>query len=205
MKKTIRIIAALALSLVSLTAGAQLRWAGAVGVNVNNLKFKQDLVTVDKSMGASAGLVGELMFPGIGFGLDLGLLYNMQGADVNLGEREVWASIGAGKEKVMIHNLNIPLHLRFKYTRLGGFEDKVAPFVFGGPEFNLQIAHNNGDLFKYSGGDLGLTAGGGVELFKRWQVSVAYTWGMTYVCKTKLLDNFSAQSRQLRISALYFF
>ena len=67
------------------------------------------------------------------------------------------------------------------------------------------MAHNCGDAFKFSGGDLGLTCGGGVELFRNWQLTVQYTWGMTYALKTKLLDNFSARSRQWTVRAAYFF
>ena len=59
--------------------------------------------------------------------------------------------------------------------------------------------------FKYAGGDLGLTAGGGVELWKRWQVSVQYTWGMTYLLKTRKLENYSAQNRQWAVRVAYFF
>ena len=203
MKKIFLIIAAICA--VAVSGSAQMRWAGTVGVNVDNLKFKQDLVTVDKMIGGSAGVIGEMMFPGIGFGLDLGMMYNMQGAKINLGEREVWSSLGYGKETAMIHSINIPLHLRFKYVRMNGLEDKIAPLIYGGPEFNVQVAHSNGDIFKYSGGDVSMTVGGGFELFKRWQLTCSYTWGMTYAVKTKLLDDFSAQSRQLTIRALYFF
>ena len=176
-------------------AKAQFRYGPVVGVTLNRLVFKQDLVDVTQQVGYMAGIQGELMFPGIGVGIDLGLLYNQQGAMVKLGQKEIWASEGYGSERVYLHNIQIPVHLRFKYTRLNGIEDKIAPIVFGGPEFNIQVAHGRCDAFKYSGGDLGLTAGVGAELFRRWQVTGSYTWGMSYALKTKLLDAFSAQSR----------
>lgn len=195
----------LALILCSTTGVAQMRWAATAGPTINNLIFKQDLVSVSQTVGYTAGVTGELMFPGIGIGLNLGLLYNQQGAKVNLGERKVWSSLGYGNEQVYVHNINIPVHLRLKYTRLNGIEDKIAPIIFGGPEFNIQVAHGGCDAFKFSGGDLGLTCGVGAELFKRWQITGSYTWGMTYVLKTKLLDDFSARSRQWTIKASYFF
>lgn len=176
-----------------------------MGVTLNRLVFKQDLVDVTQQVGYMAGIQGELMFPGIGVGIDLGLLYNQQGAMVKLGQKEIWASEGYGSERVYLHNIQIPVHLRFKYTRLNGIEDKIAPIVFGGPEFNIQVAHGRCDAFKYSGGDLGLTAGVGAELFRRWQVTGSYTWGMSYALKTKLLDDFSAQSRQWTVKVAYFF
>lgn len=204
MKKKL-IIAALAILGVAFGASAQMRWAPVVGVTGNSLKFKQDLVEVSPTVGYQAGIMGEMIFPGIGIGLDLGLLYNQSGGEVNLGNRLIWSSEGYGKEKVYLHNINIPVHLRFKFTRLNGLEDKIAPVIYGGPEFNIQVAHGRCKAFDYSGGDFGLTVGGGAELWKRWQITGGYTWGMTYVLKTKLLDHFSARSRQWFVRCAYFF
>jgi hypothetical protein len=199
------ILLILALCLAAPAANAQFRWSGTAGVSVNSLKFKQDLVDVSSTIGYSAGVNGELMFPGIGFGMSIGMLYNQQGGKANLGQREVWAADGYGNEQIFLHNILIPVHLRFKYTRLNGLEDKIAPLVFGGPEFDIQVAHGKCKAFDYSGGDLGLTAGIGAEIFKRWQITGSYTWGMTYVLKTSLLDNFSARSRQWNVRLAYFF
>lgn len=187
------------------SAQARMRWAATAGLNVSTLHFKQDLIPIGKVATYAAGVTGETIFPGIGIGLDLGLLYDQQGAMVDLGKREVWSSLGYGNEHVYLHTIKIPVHLRWKYTRLNGLEDKIAPIIFGGPEFDIQVAHGKCDAFKYSGGDLGLAVGVGAELWKKWQVTAGYTWGMTYVLKTKLLDEFSAQSRQWTIRLSYFF
>lgn len=200
-----KIILAASLVLISLSAGAQFRWGPTLGFNYSTLKFKQDLVTVDKVADFEAGVQAEIMFPGIGFGVDLGFMYNMLGANVNLGEKTVWSSLGYGKERVYLHNIHIPLHLRFKWTRMSGLEDIIAPFAFGGPDFNLQVATGNTDAFKCSHGDLGLTAGLGFELWRKWQVSASYTWGMTYALRTKLLDNFSARNRYWTARVTYLF
>lgn len=193
------------MALASLSAVAQFRYAAVAGANFSTLKFKQDLVEVNTVVGYCAGVQGELMFPGIGLGIDLGLLYNQLGAKVNLGQKPVWSTLGYGDERVYIHNLNIPVHLRFKWTRMNGLEEKIAPFVFGGPEFNLQVGHSRCEAIKFSGGDMGLTAGIGAELFRRWQVSGSYTWGMTYALKTRLLDDFSARNRAWTVRVAYFF
>ena len=196
----------------AMPAAAQFRYAPIVGVTVNDLKFKQKLFPVDKTVGFEAGIMGELMFPGIGFGMDFGLLYDMMGAKTDLGSREVWASQGFGNQNQMLHAIQIPVHIRFKWTRMNGLEDYIAPFVYGGPDFDILVGHSKfkgdegaGDPYKFTGGDLGLTAGGGAELFKRWQVSVQYTWGMTYLLKTRKLDNLSAQNRQWAVRVAYFF
>lgn len=184
---------------------AQFRYGAVVGVDITDLTFKQDLITVDQSVGYSAGLVTELMFPGIGFGLDAGIIYAQRGAIMHLGEKKIWASEGYGNTRSYLHYIQIPVHLRFKYTNLNGLEDYVAPFVFGGPEFMILAAHNKVSALKYAGGDIGLTAGVGFELFRRWQVSASYTWGMTYALKTVLLDNFSARNRSWDVRVAYMF
>lgn len=184
---------------------AQFRYGATAGLNISTLNFKQDLVGVSTAVGYSAGVVGELMFPGIGFGIDLGLYYNQLGAKVNLGEKPVWSYDGYGDERVYLHNIQIPLHLRFKWTRMEGLEEKIAPFVYGGPDFTILAAHGKCKAFDYAGGELGLTAGIGVELFRRWQVTGSYTWGMTYAVKTRLLDDFSARNRHWAVRVTYFF
>ena len=186
-------------------AFAEFRWGASAGLNVSNLKFNQKLVPVKSVAAYDAGISGEMIFPGIGIGVNIGLFYNQQGAKVDLGSRQVWSSIGFGNEHVMLHNIRIPVHLRCKYTRLNGIENKIAPIIYGGPEFDIQVGHTNASAFKTSGGDLGLTVGLGAELYKKWQLTAGYTWGMTYALKTKLLDNFSAQSRQWNIRLAYYF
>ena len=205
-RQIVKLLSILSVIIVcSASANAQFRYAAVVGPEFTNLKFKQDLVDVSQTFSYQLGVQGEMMFPGLGFGIDLGLLYNQLGAKVNLGQRKVWASQGYGDERVRLHTIQIPLHLRFKWTRMNGLEDIIAPFVYGGPDFNILAGHGKCDAFSYAGGDLSLSVGGGVELFKKWQLSFHYSWGMTYALKTVLLDNFSARSRSYSIRVGYFF
>lgn len=186
------LVLALLILAAALGAAAQFRYAPMVGITVDDLKFKQDLFPVSSTVGAQAGVQAELMFPGIGFGMDFALFYNMMGAKTDLGSRHLWASEGFSNENLRVHTITIPLHLRFKWTRMNGFEDYLAPFVYGGPDFSIAVGHNklrgnagSGNPYKFAGADLGLVCGGGVELWKRWQLSVQYTWGMTYMVKTR--------------------
>ncbi len=205
-------IALLILAATVIPAAAQFRYAPVAGVTINNLAFKQDIFDVDKTVGFQAGMIGEFMFPGIGFGIDFGVLYNMMGAKTNIGQREVWAVDGYGKYTNSIHMLQIPFHLRFKWTRMNGLEDYIAPFVYGGPDFGIMLGHSSikgnpgtGEAFEYSHGDFAISVGGGVELFKRWQVGLQYTWGMAYLTKTIKLDNHAARNRQWLFRVAYFF
>ncbi len=59
-------------------ASAQFRYGPMAGVNFNTLKFKQDLMTINSQVGPLGGIAGEMMFPGIGIGVDLGLFYQMR-------------------------------------------------------------------------------------------------------------------------------
>ena len=205
MKKILIAIIVMCAFLGTTTANAQLRYGVIAGASINDFKFTQDLIKVDKEVGYSAGVFSELMFPGIGFGLDLGLMYSQRGATLHLGEKEVWASDGFGNERTYLHCIELPINLRFKYHRLNGIEDYVAPFVFGGPSFTLLVGHGNIDALEYAGGEMGLQAGLGFEILKNWQIMASHNWGMTYRLKTKKLNDFSARNRSWNIRAVYFF
>lgn len=208
MKKTL--ISLIALIAAVIPASAQFRYGPQAGVNISTLNFKQNLITVDQMAAPSAGLLCEFIFTSFGVGIDFGIGYSMTGAFVNLGEKPIWSLNGFGREHVMLHNLHIPLHLRFKWTKMQGLEDYIAPIVYGGPEFDIQLGHsrmvsNGQKAFKYAGGDFALGCGLGVELFKRWQLTAGYTWGMTYALKTRQLDDFSARWQGWNVRVAYMF
>ncbi|MDE6484904.1 MAG: PorT family protein [Duncaniella sp.] len=186
-------------------AQAQFRWGATAGATLTTLDFSQDLFKVSSHAGATAGVKGELMFPGIGFGIEFGALYEMRGAGMNIGEKLIWSSQGYGKIDSYLQYLDIPLHLKFKWTRMDGFEDYLAPFVQGGPELNILLGHNHNAPLDYNAVGLGLTAGGGVELYKRWQVGVFYSWGMTNAVSMPILNDFNARNRTWNFRVTYFF
>ena len=144
-RKLLTFIIAAAALCGSSVASAQFRWGATIGGNFNNFKFKQsDILTVDKGFGESVGINGEMMFPGIGFGIDLGLRYEQLGASLNLGDFPMWASQGySADERIYLHNIQIPFNLKFKYTRFQGFEDYPRAICVrrsgvqhpGGPQF----------------------------------------------------------------------
>lgn len=205
MKKIISLaVIALILS-AGFKASAQFRYGPAVEVGVTNLKFKQDLFDVSKQIGYGAGVAAELMFPGVGFGIDFGLSYEMRGAKLNMAQCELWNWMGVGNRHLQLHTLVLPIHLRFKYTRLNGIEDKIAPLIYAGPSFGFNVGHSANSALEYAGADLGIDMGLGAEVFRRWQVSVSYTLGMTYTLKAKILTNFSARSNSWAVRVAYLF
>jgi hypothetical protein len=187
------------------TSKAEFRWGATAGASITTLKFKQELATINQGVGPTLGIQGEMMFPGIGLGIDLGAMYTMQGATLNLQDFPVWSTDGYGKERSYLHTLSIPIDLRFKWTRMNGLEDYVAPFVFGGPVFNFTVCHNSLKAMEYPLGAIGVQAGLGFEILQRWQIQGSYTWGMTYSTRAVKLIDYSAREKYWTVRAVYFF
>lgn len=178
---------------VALGASAKFRCGPTVGANFDRFVWKQNLISSTTLPGFSAGLQCELMIPGIGFGIDFGLKYAFRGGRCGFGEQYVWSSDGIENTDLRFHTIQVPLNLRFKWTRMDGFENYLAPFVFAGPQFNFNVGNTKCDAVKRAGAAVGLEVGLGVELFKRYQLSGGYVWDVTYDTKTYKLDNFSAR------------
>ena len=206
----LRLLGILLLAATALSASAQFRYGPIAGANFSNVKFKQELVSSNMQIGPTAGLQCEFIFTSFGLGIDFGLGYSMTGAKINLDERPIWGLQGFGQPRALIHNLQIPIHLRFKWTKMQGFEEILAPFCYAGPDFNIQVGHsrvraNGNDAFKFSGGDVAIGCGLGVELLKQWQISAGYSWGLTYALKTRLLEDYSARCSGWHLRLAYLF
>ena len=174
-----RILTALLLAIVTFGASAEFRWGPTAGINISELYWKQKLVSNDLLVGPNVGLMGELMIPGVGFGVDFAVKYSMRGSEVNFGDQKIWSSDGYGKEKLWFHTLQIPVNLRFKYTRLNGLE--------------------------HPAGSVAIQCGIGGEFFERYQLTAGYSWGVSYDCRTIKLDNFSARTQgwQINVAVLF--
>lgn len=178
---------------VALGASAKFRWGPTVGANFPYYYWEQNLISSTTKPGFSAGLQCEVMIPGIGFGVDFGIKYVNRGGKVGFGERFIWSSDGIETTNLRLHTIQVPVNLRFKWTRMDGFENYLAPFVYAGPQFNFNVANSGCDAVKRAGASVGLGVGGGVELFKRYQLSFGYIWDVTYDVETYKLDGFSAR------------
>lgn len=195
----------LLLAVAALPAAAQYRWGVVAGADISGYHFKNYLFDTSRSPGFSAGVMGEIMFPGIGFGMDIGLLYNFHGGKLNLGQKEVWASEGYGDQQCWIHSMRIPVNLKFRYSNLNGLERIVAPFAYAGPYFSFTLGHNHVPALTYPAGSFGLQCGLGAELFEKIQVSGGYAWGMSYEIQTVKLSNVSGRSSGWQIKVAYLF
>ncbi len=205
MRKIFSVLALAAMLLCSFSASAQFRYGAMLGADMSDLKFKQDIATVKKAYGPTAGVVAEMMFPGIGFGVDFGLYYEMRGAELDLGAHKLWASQGYGNEMTRLHYLVIPFHLRYKYTRMNGFEDILAPLAYVGPSLGMLVGHSKVDCMQYPFGELSIDFGLGVEIKHNWQLTAGYSMGLTYALKDKILSNYSARNNGWNVRVSYFF
>lgn len=188
----------------------EMRWGVTAGLTVTNQKwsqdqFRQEPFDSDKSLGYAGGIIGEYEIPGIGFGIDIGLQYVQRGSSMNLGDFAVWADDDFGRERAYLHYLDVPFHLRFKYMNLNGFERKLAPFAFAGPNMSILLAHNDLNAFNYKSVQLGIEVGIGVEIYRDFQLSGSFNWDVTGTARAVKLDNFNSHNRTWHIALTYFF
>ena len=204
MKKLTLLITVLILSTTAMAQTAS-RWGITAGANINELHFKQhDIVPTTRMWGPQLGVIGEMNFSGIGFGVEGGLLYTLKQAKVDYGSRTVWSSLGQGNETVSMHYLDVPLHLKFKYHRLGGLESSFMPLVYVGPQFSFLVHGSHGDLNKYPPVNVYLDMGVGCELMERVQVRGGYNFSVGQTLHTKILDENVAKNRTWYVNLTWF-
>lgn len=205
MKKISLLIAAMVLTCSTAMAQTTSRWGVTAGANINTVHFKQKDIVPSKTMwGPQLGVTGEMNFSGIGFGAEGSLLYTLKQGKVDYGSRTVWASVGAGNETVAMHYLDVPLHLKFKYNRLNGFENTLKPMIYVGPQFSFLVHGSHGNLNSYPPVNVYLDMGAGIELLERWQIRGGYCFSIGQSFHTKLLDENFAKNRTWYFNLTYF-
>lgn len=206
MKKTFLLIAALLLTATAAMAQTTSRWGITAGANFNEVHFKQtDIVPSKRAWGPQVGVTGEMNFSGVGFGVDGGLLYTLKQGKVNYGDRTIWSSVGAGNETVSMHYLDVPLHLKLKWRRLGGLENTIMPLIYAGPQFSFLVGGSNRNLNAYSPVSVYLDLGAGIEVIERWQLRAGYNFSIGQSFHTKLLDDNVAKNRTWYVNLTWFF
>jgi hypothetical protein len=205
MKKTVLLIAAMLLTATAAMAQTSSRWGITAGANFNEVHFKQtDIVPSKRAWGPQLGVTGEMNFSGIGFGVEGSLLYTLKQGKVNYGDRPVWAAVGAGNETVSMHYLDVPLHLKFKYNRLGGTESTIMPMLYVGPQFSFLVGANHKELNTYPPVNVYLDMGAGVELMERVQLRAGYNFSVGQSFHTKMLDENFAKNRTWYFNVTWF-
>ena len=194
------------LGCLSAQAQTETRWGVTAGANYNEVHFKQsNIMPVDKGFGPMVGLTGEMNIQGIGFGVDLSLLYSMRGGKLHYGDYKIWSSLGLGNETVRMHYLDVPLNLKFRWHKMNGFEDKLMPFVAVGPTFSFLVGSNLRDVNHYTPVSVILHFGAGIELYRHLQLQGGFNFSVGQTMRTKLLDDNIAKNRYWTLTATYFF
>jgi hypothetical protein len=205
MKKIILFITTLLIATAAASGQTTSRWGITAGATINEVHFKQhDIVPSKRAVGPQLGVTGEMNFSGIGFGVEGSLLYTLKQGKVNYGERTIWESQGFGDEMVSMHYLDVPLHLKFKYNRLGGAESTIMPMVFVGPQFSFLMHGNHGNINKYSPVSVYLDMGLGCELMERVQLRGGYNFSIGQSFHTKMLDENVAKNRTWYFNVTWF-
>ena len=205
MKKITLLITVLLLTAAAASAQTTSRWGITAGANFNEVHFKQtDIVPSKRGWGPQVGVTGEMNFSGIGFGVESGLLYTLKQGKVNYGDRTMWSAVGAGNETVSMHYLDVPLHLKFKWHRLGGLETTLMPLLYVGPQFSFLVGANNKNLNSYSPVSVYIDMGAGVELMERCQLRAGYNFSVGQSFHTKLLDENVAKNRTWYVNLTWF-
>ena len=205
MKKIILFITTLLIATAAASGQTTSRWGITAGATINEVHFKQhDIVPSKRAVGPQLGVTGEMNFSGIGFGVEGSLLYSLKQGKVNYGERTVWESQGFGDEMVSMHYLDVPLHLKFKYNRLGGAESTIMPMVYVGPQFSFLMHGNHGNINKYSPVSVYLDMGLGCELMERVQLRGGYNFSIGQSFHTKMLDENVAKNRTWYFNVTWF-
>ena len=187
-------------------AQSESRWGVTVGANYNEIHFKQSgLVPVDRAFGPVAGVTGEVNIPGAGFAVDASLLYSMRSGKIHYGDKAVWASSGLGNETCTMHNIDVPLSLKFKFHKLGGFENTLMPLLYAGPTFSFNVGKNLASVHQYTPVSVLVRAGAGEEIVRRVQVSVNFSFSVGETLRTRLLDEMIAKNRCWNASVTYYF
>lgn len=173
MKKVFAIAAAL--MMLATAANAQSFGAGYV----QSTKKIDNSSSVANGFYAGFGYSAEIM-PGLN--LNPGLYYEFLTSNSDLFD------LGIVTGKTTEHYVNVPLHLSYGIN----FAPTFKVFAYGGPTANVGIASttkrdyagavetttDNYKDSKYGRFDIMLGVGGGIELMKKFRITVGYDWGM---------------------------
>ena len=196
---------AMLLGMAGAMAQTTSRWGVTAGANINTVHFKQqDILDTRTMWGPQVGVTGEMNFSGIGFGVEGALLYSLKQGKINYGARQAWSTQGVGEETVAMHYIDVPLHLKFKYNRLNGFESTIMPMLYAGPQFSFLPYANHRDLNSYPPVNVYLDMGVGCEIRERLQLRAGYNFSIGQSLHTKLLDENVAKNRTWYFNITWF-
>lgn len=190
---------ALAALLVAGSAGlaqaGQFSFGVKAGLNVNKLKFNEDIASASNSCGWTAGVMADFTVPIIGIGADVSLMYSRMNnaSDVNYSGVQPLPPVLDGTTVVTPTDnvygknfLEIPVNIKYKFT-IPVVASIIKPYVFTGPQFGLRLDKNVKDVLHNIESrtfQMNWNIGLGVELIGHLQVGASYGIGCNSVVKS---------------------
>ena len=156
---------------MAMPAQAQFRFGIKAGVNINSLKFNNEIFNAGNRAGFTVGAMAEFTVPLIGVGGDIGVMFVRRNSQYmnTLGEK-------------MDDNrsyFEIPLNFKYKLS-LPAISSIISPFITTGPSFAfLTTKKEITDFVKNKTCDIAWNFGFGVELIKHIQIAASYGLGLT--------------------------
>lgn len=169
-RKCVFIAVCFLLVALSLPARAQLKFGVKAGFNMSKLSLSDVEARIaddNRKSDFFAGPTMEVMFPIVGLGVDMALLYD---------RRSLQLESESDMRNESLDYLDVPLNLKYVF----GMGSQLGFFISTGPQVSYNIG--NKTLFEYFGdGDFELSRtefswniGGGVRLLKHLQLAYNY-------------------------------
>lgn len=201
--KTLKRIALVLAALLIFAGSADakiFRFGVKAGANFNKLSLSKEIVNDVKdkanSSGWEAGVMIEGNVPLIGIGFDLSLMYARMNNDGKVVDKNDVVLYEPGKNFLMI-----PLNLKYKVS-LPAIGNLVAPYVFTGPNFLIDLDKNTLNYIKNKTCQVAWNVGLGLELFRHVQVGASYNFGLGKI-GTSIVDGVLGTNRPYNIKNNY--
>ena len=154
----------LACAMFVLPASAQIRFGFKGGVQVTSLKVSNHLLDSENTAGFFMGPTAEFTLPIVGLGVDAAALYTQSGCKVKEGHE------GSTEQS---KSIELPVNLKWSF----GLGSTLGVYLAAGPQFGFNI----GEPDKYDSKKCVVSAnlGGGIKLFRHFQVGANYNWGLS--------------------------
>lgn len=174
MKKVYSVLLLIVISVLSISATAQVKFGVKGSVDVVDHKINSSILNAKNRLGFQVGPTVDLMIPATGWGVDLSLLYGYKKYSID----EKIANV----DITNYHYMMVPLNLKKRFSII-----IAGMYVYAGPYAAIRLS--GGDLEAYNekikakNFEAGLNAGFGVTLLSKLDL------GINYRCK--LTDNYS--------------
>ena len=200
------VVAIVMVAAMAVPASAQIKFGPKVGIAVNDMKFSEDVISVDNRDGFTGGLMLEVMLPIANIGVDASVMYVSRKVDVlseENGKTKVESEMGRDY-------IEVPINLKWKIG-LPFVGNVVSPYIFTGPSFAFLTSKKAiTNAVKNKEFDMSWNIGLGVQVLNKVQVGASYGLGLTKAIQGQVVEgsepvNIEGKNRYWTITAAYLF